>query len=280
MFMPLGLTLLVVVSILVLFGVGQRILDRMRLSDKAAILFLAAMFIGSLIPNIPLGRKFSINIGGAIVPFILVVYLFVKAGTSKEKWRAVVASLMTGVAIYLASRLLPSEPETMFVDPNYVYGILAGLIAYLFGRSRRTSFIAGVMGVILADLAQGVENIIRNINAPIRLGGAGIVDAVVISGLLAVILAEVIGEFRERLQGGTAKKNMRFDHAEFTSAIGVEDNKDARDNSEKPNNIDDEAKSNSDSCSGKGSPNDISKLGKSKDTIHRQEEGEQDNEKN
>ena len=81
--MPLGLTLLVVATILVLFGVGQRMLDRMRLSDKTAVLFMVAIFIGSLIPDIPLGRDF-INIGGVVVPLIL-VYLFVKAGTGMEK---------------------------------------------------------------------------------------------------------------------------------------------------------------------------------------------------
>jgi len=278
--MPLGLTLLVVVSILVLFGVGQRILDRMRLSDKAAILFLAAMFIGSLIPNIPLGRNFSINIGGAIIPFILSAYLFVKADTGKEKWRAVLASLTAGAAIYLASRLLPAEPETMFVDPNYVYGILAGLIAYLFGRSRRASFIAGVMGVILADLAQGIENIIRNISTPIRLGGAGIVDAVIISGLLAVILAEVVGEFRERLQGGTAKKNMRFDHAEFTSAIGVDDKKDTGVDGEKQSNTDSEAKPNADDCCNTADTGSGDKPVKADAANDNQKEGEQNNEKN
>ena len=69
--MPLGLTLLVVATILVLFGVGQRMLDRMRLSDKTAVLFMVAIFIGSLIPDIPLGRDLFINIGGAVVPSFL-----------------------------------------------------------------------------------------------------------------------------------------------------------------------------------------------------------------
>ncbi len=224
--MPFGLTILIVVSILILFGVGQRILDRMRLSDKAAIAFLAAIFIGSLIPDIALGRNFSINVGGAVIPMVLVIYLFVKADTGQEKGRAVLATVLAGAGIFLAGRLLPSEPETMIVDPNYVYGIIAGIIAYLFGRSRRASFIAGVSGVILADLAQGVENIIRNIPAPIRLGTAGMVDTVLISGFLAVILAEVVGEFRERLQGGTSKKNMHFENGEFTSAVGVQEKKD------------------------------------------------------
>ena len=221
--MPLGLTLLVVASILILFGVGHQVLDRMRLNDKTALLFMTGIFIGALLPDISFGNRFSINLGGAVIPFILAVYLFIKAGTGKEKGRAVLASLAAGAAIYLAGRLLPHEPETIMIDPNYVYGIMAGIIAYLFGRSRRSSFIAGIMGVILADIAQGIENIIRGIPAPVRLGSAGAVDTVVISGFLAVLLAEVVGELRERLQGGMEKKHMRFDHAEFTSAIGAED---------------------------------------------------------
>lgn len=221
--MPFGLTLLTAASILLLFGIGHRVLDRLRLNDKTALFFMLAILIGTLLPDIPLGRSFSINIGGAIVPVVLVVYLYVKAGTAKEKNRALLASLISGVAVFIASKLMPEEPEAMLFDPNYAYGIIAGIIAYLFGRSRRASFIAGVAGILLADIAQGIINIVQNIPSPIRLGAAGIVDAVIISGFLAVILAEFVGEFREKLQGGTAKKNMRFDHAEFTSAMGMDD---------------------------------------------------------
>lgn len=204
--MPLGLTLLAVASILVLFGVGHQVLDRMRLNDKAALLFMLGIFVGGVLPDISLGNRISVNLGGAVIPFILAVYLFVKAGTGKEKGRAVLASLIAGASIYLAGRLLPHEPESILFDPNYAYGVIAGITAYLFGRSRRASFIAGIMGVILADVAQGIENIIRGIPAPIRIGSAGAVDAVVISGFLAVLLAEVVGEVRERLQGGTKKE--------------------------------------------------------------------------
>ncbi|MDD4679568.1 MAG: DUF1614 domain-containing protein [Clostridia bacterium] len=239
--MPIGLTFLVVAAILVLFGVGHQVLDRMRLNDKTALLFMAGIFIGGLLPDINLGTRFSINMGGAVLPFILAVYLFVKADTAKEKIRAVLASLVAGFAIFLAGRLLPHDPETMWFDPNYTYGIIAGITAYLFGRSRRASFIAGIMGVLLADLAQGIENIIRGIPAPLRLGSGGALDAVVISGLLAVFLAEVIGELRERLQGGTDKKHMRFDHGEFvtefSNEIGTEEQQEA-DKHEENNNPD------------------------------------------
>ncbi|MGI6188918.1 MAG: DUF1614 domain-containing protein [Clostridiales bacterium] len=233
--MPLGLTLLIAATILVFFGVGQRLLDRMRLSDKAAVLFMIAIFIGSLIPDIPLGRDIFINIGGAIVPLILVIYLFAKAGTGIEKLRAGIAAVLSGLGVYLAGRYMPSEPETIMIDPNYVYGIIAGIIAYLFGRSRRSSFIAGVLGVILADLAQGIENILRGIPSRIRLGGAGAVDAVVIAGFLAVMLAEVVGELRERIQGGTAKKSMAYQKGEFMKRSRNENTYSGGDNEDEQN---------------------------------------------
>ena len=176
-----------------------------------------------MLPDISFGDRFSINLGGAVIPFILAVYLFIKSGNRKRKRQGGIG-FAGGWSCNLSGRKAAAhEPETIMIDPNYVYGIMAGIIAYLFGRSRRSSFIAGIMGVILADIAQGIENIIRGIPAPVRLGSAGAVDTVVISGFLAVLLAEVVGELRERLQGGTEKKHMRFDHAEFTSAIGAED---------------------------------------------------------
>ncbi|NLA84516.1 MAG: DUF1614 domain-containing protein [Clostridiales bacterium] len=220
--MPIGLTLLAAASILVLFGVGHQVLDRMRLSDKTALLFMAAIFVGGIIPDIAIGDRFFINLGGAVIPFILIVYLFVKAGTARERARSIWASLITAAAVYFAGRLMPAEPKAMPFDPNYVYGILAGITAYLFGRSRRASFIAGIMGVILADLAVAVENTFRGVTAPVRLGSAGAVDIVVLSGFIAVLLAEVIGEIREKLQGGTDKKHMRFDNGEFVTEAAEE----------------------------------------------------------
>jgi uncharacterized membrane protein len=231
--MPFGLTLLVVISILVIFGVAHRILDRMRLSDKTALLFAAGIFIGSLMPDIRITPNISINIGGALIPITLCVYLFAKAGTSKERWRAVWASLLSGAAVYLAGRFLPHEPETMYFDPNYIYGILAGVIAYLFGRSRRSAFIAGIMGVLLGDIFQGIENTITRTPSPLRLGTGGAVDAVVLSGLLAVILAEFVGELREKLQGGTAKKRLHFEDGEFSSAMGIENKMEQKGEEEK-----------------------------------------------
>lgn len=206
--MPIGMILLIIVSILIFAGLAERVLDRLRLSDKTAIAIIIAIVVSTIfIPDINLTENVSINIGGFVIPVGLAIYLFIKADTGKERWRAVIAAIVAGVAIYLIQRyVLPAEPEAQNIDPNYVYPIVAAVIAYVIGRSRRGAFIAGVMGVVISDLIQMVSNIINNIPSPTRFGGAGGVDTTVIAGVLAVLLAEIVGETRERLQGGTAKR--------------------------------------------------------------------------
>jgi len=189
--------ILTVVAVLIFFGVLQRVLDRMYLTDRAALCLIAAMFIGTLLPNLNLG-KVSLSVGGAIIPLGVCVYLLIRAGSAKEVIRALVGAVLTGAAVYGLSILLPDEPEEMFMDPNLLYGLVGGLIAWLLGRSRRGAFICGVMGVILADVVTALVNWSRGIDQQLVLGGAGIADTVVISGILAVLLAELVGEIVER----------------------------------------------------------------------------------
>ncbi|WP_084280943.1 DUF1614 domain-containing protein [Alkaliphilus transvaalensis] len=226
--MSIGMIILIAVSVLIFMGLAERVLDRLRLSDKAAILIIIAIVVSTVfIPNISLTENVSINIGGFVIPLGLAIYLFIKAETGKEKLRAVVAAVVGGAVIYAVQRyVLPAEPEAMTIDPNYVYAILAAVTGYILGRSRRAAFIAGVGGVIISDVIQLILNNINNIPAPTRFGGAGGVDTTVIAGVLAVIIAEVFGEIRERLQGGTAKKNLHFDKGHFVSTLGESNQQD------------------------------------------------------
>jgi uncharacterized membrane protein len=97
---------------------------------------------------------------------------------------------------------MPNEPEQIVIDPNYIWGIVGGLAAFLLSRSRRNAFICGVLGVLLADTAVAIVNWSRGVNQTLVLGGAGAMDAMVISGILGVLLAELIGEIAERIVRG------------------------------------------------------------------------------
>lgn len=204
MSMPVGMIVLLVVGVLVYFGIAQRILDRMRLTDKQALLFIAAIVVGSFI-DIPLMSspvEVSINVGGALLPVLLSLWLIAKADETAERVRAIVAAVLVAAAVWLGSRYLPYEPENMFLDPKLLYGLSAGLIAYLAGRSRRSAFIGGVLGIVLSDIVHMITLINAGIPGRTDIGGAGAFDVVIIAGIVAVMIAELVGETREKLQGG------------------------------------------------------------------------------
>ena len=213
--MTIGMILLILTAILILLGVGQRVLDRLRLSDKAALLFIALILGLGFVPDVRVTDLFAFNLGGALIPLALCVYLFFKADTAWERWRSILASLVTGAAIFAIGRFAPDEPEAMRFDPMLLYGLAAGLIAYLFGRSRRCAFIAGVMGMMLSDVANAAYIWSRGIPQEFVLGGAGAADAIVIAGLLAVLLAELLGEVIERMKRGTRPPVRAFRDGEF-----------------------------------------------------------------
>lgn len=199
--MSVGMILLTAAAILVFFGAAQRVLDKLRLTDRTALLLIALMFFGTLIPNVVIDSV-AISIGGAIIPAGICIYLLVRAGTSRERLRAVIGSFVSAGIIYAFSALMPDEPEAIIIDPLYLYGLIGGVTAYLLGRSRRSAFICGVFGVLLADIVVAVVNRMKGIEQALVLGGAGVFDAVVISGLTGVILSELIGEIIERFVRG------------------------------------------------------------------------------
>ncbi|HHW41952.1 MAG TPA: DUF1614 domain-containing protein [Syntrophomonadaceae bacterium] len=203
--LPIGIITLLIVSVLIYFGMAQRVLDRLRLSDKAALGIIAALIIGGFI-NIPLPRgprlEASLNIGGGLVPLLLSGYLITTSGSTKEKLRAITGIAATAGAVYLTGVLMGADPETMLLDPLYIYPLVGGLVAYLTGRSRRSAFIAATVGILLVDFIIYIRLLVTGTPGAVLIGGGGAFDAVVIAGLLAVLLAEFVGETREWLQGG------------------------------------------------------------------------------
>lgn len=204
-----GRLILLSLALLIFFGVAERVLDRMHLSNKGALLVLAAIVLGSFL-NLTLYRSelltVRVNVGGALVPLGLAVYVWLKAGTVKEKLRALLGAGLTAGAIWLLGRLVSNE-YALPVDIIYLYPLIAGLAGYLFGRSRKGAFVAAVLGVLIFDGMHGLSLIWQRIPGLVHFGGGGMYDTVVLSGVLAVCLAELIGESRERLQGGPSSEN-------------------------------------------------------------------------
>lgn len=214
--MSIGIIALVIVSVVIYLGLAHRALDRMRLSDRGALVVIGAIIVGSFI-NIPLPFlpfNTSVNVGGALVPAALAIYLLFKAGTAREWGRALAGAAVTAVVVYIIGSLINTgstvEPAGRYavLDAIYLYPLVGGVVAYIFGRSRRSAFIAATLGVLLVDIYHYVW--LLNQGAPgnytVSIGGAGAFDTIVLAGIVAILLAEIIGESLERLIGGPSDK--------------------------------------------------------------------------
>ncbi len=202
--MTIGIIILLVIGLLVYLGAAHRVLDKLYLTDSSAIFVIALMIIGSFF-EVTINRTplLTINIGGALIPIILSIYVLTKAGSAKEWIRTSIAIILTGAAIYAISLFFRNFGHGRdIIDPMYLFAISGGIIAYILGRSRRGSFIAGTLGYLAFNLFTFFRALSGSINAQVRLGGAGVFDSIVLSGIFAVLIAELIGESRERLQGG------------------------------------------------------------------------------
>ena len=226
--MQISIWIVTALILLIMFGAGQRILDRLRLSDKWALIILTAIVIGLIIPPIRIGSMFSFSIGGFLIPFGLCVYLLVRAGWSMDIVRAFTGTILTASVILLLEIFLPSDtPEQIVVDNTYLYGVVAGLVAYLLGRSRRNAFVCSVFGITLASVAVFVYNMMQGVDVPLALGVGGAFDSIILAILISVGLAELVGKTAEIVVGKT-QKTYNFEASRFVDSDDTHLNSDEK----------------------------------------------------
>lgn len=225
--MSVSLWILTILLLLIMFGAGQRILDQMRLNDKQAIFVLLAIIIGIIIPPVYIGEYFCFSIGGFLIPAIIGVYMLVSAGFSRDLVRAIIGVLLVGGIIYALDWILPaSTPEDVIIDPMYTYGVVAGIVAYALGRSRRNAFICSVFGVALAMIVQFIINMAMGAPTVLGLGVGGAFGTTIISTIIAVGLCEFLGRAFETAKKDEEKKVFNYETHTYDSEKNGKLNKD------------------------------------------------------
>ena len=209
--MTITLAILTAVIILLMFGAGQRILDSLRLNDKQAIIVLIAIAIGIAVPPIYIGDYFAFSIGGYLIPFGLCIYMLISCGWSRDLLRAIIGTIIVAAVIYGLDWLLPStSAESIVVDNTFVYGIVAGIVAYALGRSRRNAFVCAVFGISLAQIVQWIINWALGAPTVLGLGVGGAFGTYVIAILIAVGLAEFLGRAFTAAKPDEQKKEFNY----------------------------------------------------------------------
>ena len=207
--MSVSLWIVLVIIVLIMFGVGQRILDDLRLSDKSALIILVAIAIGLVIPPIWIGENFCFSIGGFLIPLALSIYLLISCG-KRDLIRAIIGTVLVAGIIYGLEWILPADPEEVVIDNMYIYGIVAGVVAYLLGRSRRNAFVSCLFGITLVQLFQWIINLCMDRQTVLGLGVGGVFSTYIVAIIISVAVSEFIGRCVECASGDKEKKEYNY----------------------------------------------------------------------
>jgi uncharacterized membrane protein len=207
-----GIFLLVVV--LIQINVLSYAYTRLGVSSGTALLLLLASLIGSYI-NVPVwefperqvesgqevvffgvhyvvpvvvewpGTVIAINIGGAVIPTVLSLYLLAK----NNMWmRGIITTAIVAAIVHWLAE--PVQGVGIAV-PIFVPPVATAITALLIARQHAAvlAYAGGSLGTLIgADLLN--LGVVRGLGAPVAsIGGAGTFDGIFLTGIVAVLLA-------------------------------------------------------------------------------------------
>jgi uncharacterized membrane protein len=144
------------------------------------------------------GTMLAVNLGGAVIPFLLSVYLIFKHRVFLE---SLVAVGLVTVAVHWMARPVPGVGIAV---PIFIPPVITAIVALVLSRSNPAplAYIAGSLGTLIgADLLN--LNQVRDLGAPIAsIGGAGKFDGIFLTGVVAVLLAGILGAGRRVARPG------------------------------------------------------------------------------
>jgi len=127
----------------------------------------------------------AVNVGGALVPSLVSVYLWMNGGSLAPPVLAAAA------VAFVVHRFARPIHGLGIATPLFVPPLAALLAAFILAPqdAPRVAYIAGTMGTLIgADLLN--LNKLSTLDAPVAsIGGAGTFDGIFITGVLAVMLA-------------------------------------------------------------------------------------------
>jgi uncharacterized membrane protein len=178
-------------SLLFLCIIGSMInipIRRIRLEDEPEPLALVSFFGMRFRPprwRQPREMILAVNIGGAVIPACLSLYLLVNA---QNPIRTIMTLAVVTYIVYRVARPIPGIgiATPMFIPP--IAAALAGMVIN-YQWAAPTAYVAGTLGTLIgADLLHLDK--LKEIKAPVAsIGGAGTFDGIFLTGILAVLLS-------------------------------------------------------------------------------------------
>jgi uncharacterized membrane protein len=153
------------------------------MSDRV-IEFFGMRYVVPMVENWP-RTIVAVNVGGAVVPILVSVYLVLRSGMVG---RAALAVAIVAAVVHSLARPVPGVGIGV---PTFVPPVVAAMTGLLLSPrfAPVLAYVGGTLGTLVgADLLNLGR--IRGLGAPIvSVGGAGTFDGIFLTGILAVLLA-------------------------------------------------------------------------------------------
>jgi uncharacterized membrane protein len=143
------------------------------------------------------GTILAVNLGGAIIPFALSMYLI---GKHRFWVRSIIA---VGVVTWLVHIMARPVPGVGIAVPIFIPPLVTAITALVLspGNPAPLAYIAGSLGTLIGADIMNLDKV-QSLGAPIAsIGGAGKFDGIFLNGIVAVFLAGFLGGGRRRRYG-------------------------------------------------------------------------------
>lgn len=154
--------------------------------------FYGMQYVIPLVHRWP-GTTLAVNVGGALIPALLSLYLLMKN-------RLYVRALLAVGVVAAVTHWLATPVRGVGVSlPIFIPPVVAALVALVFSwrNPAPLAYIAGTLGTLIGADLLNLDKI-PGLGAPIAsIGGAGTFDGVFLVGIIAVLLSPVTRSRRE-----------------------------------------------------------------------------------
>jgi len=214
----IGLLVLVLIflGLLRIFGMLRKAYENLGVSSRTAMLLLLGSLVGSYF-NIPIaelpdepmthhhaigyfgmqyavppgdwkGTVIAINVGGAVIPMAMSLYLLAK----RELWvKGLIATAVVAIIIHWWATPVPGLGIAV---PVFMPAIITAIVALVLSRQEAAplAYIGGGLGTLIGADLTNLDKV-PGLGAPVAsIGGAGTFDGIFLTGILAVLLASLL----------------------------------------------------------------------------------------
>jgi uncharacterized membrane protein len=175
------------------FNIPVTVLPGPPVRSGEIVEFFGMRYVVPLVTSWP-GTVLAVNVGGAVIPFLMSAYLVLRY----QLWlKALLATVAIGFVIHSMATPVPGIGIAV---PVFAPVVTTAILALILSREYAAplAYIGGSMGTLLGADLLNLDKI-GGLGAPVAsIGGAGTFDGIFLTGILAVLLAGIASPSRPR----------------------------------------------------------------------------------